>query len=86
MYEITYIRTGTNTVRILRFTLIHIYYQVLAAIFDFSLSQTLDYIRTSLSGLPDPINMDIAVRILLLSGINQIYRCYIHTSCAWPPF
>ena len=49
----------------------------MAAIFDFEQIQTSDSILTSLSVLPDPENMGIAVGILLLSGIGiYIYRCY----------
>ena len=46
----------------------------MAAIFDFQHTQTSDSVHTSLSVLPDPENMGIAVEIPLLSCIEaEIY-------------
>jgi len=60
----------------------------MAAIFDLRHTQTSDSIPTSLSVLPDPKNMGIAVGILLLSCIEaQIFyvRLWIHVFPVWPP-
>jgi len=43
---------------------------VMAAIFDFQPAQTYDSIRSSLSVLPDPGDMSIAVGISLLSCVQ----------------
>ena len=46
----------------------------MAAIFDFIHTQTSESITTSLSVMPDPENMDIALEISLLSCIEaEIY-------------
>ena len=48
--------------------------RLVTAIFDFRHAQTSGSIPISLSVLPDPENMGIAVRISLLSGIRvEIY-------------
>ena len=48
--------------------------RLMAAIFDFRLTQTSDGTHIGLSVLPDPENMGIAVRISLLSCIRaEIY-------------
>ena len=53
----------------------------MAAIFDFRHTRTSDSVLTSISGLPDPENMDIAVEFLLLSYIEtEIYIIF----CALP--
>ena len=49
----------------------------MAAIFDFWQTQTAEYIPTSLSVLPDPENMGIAVGIYLLSCIRWDMCNYI---------
>jgi len=46
---------------------LHIYFWLMAAIFDLRDTQTSDSISTSLSVLPNPKNMDMAVGISLLS-------------------
>jgi len=50
------------------------------AIFDFMLRLTSDSIYTSLVAVPDPENMDIAVKILLLSRIYKLRYtiCHMH--------
>ena len=54
--------------------LCHIDFRLMAAIFDFSLIQTSDSLRSSLVLLSDPENMVIAVEISLLSCIAaEIY-------------
>ena len=47
-------------------TLCHFYFRLMAAIFDFRHTQTSYSIATSLSVLPDPENMGIAVGISFL--------------------
>jgi len=54
----------------LRYTLFHIYFQLMAAIFDLRHTQTSDSIPTSLSVLHNPKNMGIAVGIMLLLCIE----------------
>ena len=51
----------------LRYTLFPVYFRLMAAIFDFRLTRTSDSVPTSLSVLPDPENMGLAVGISLLS-------------------
>jgi len=58
----------------LRYGFFHSYFQLMAAIFDFSLFRTSGILRSSLIGLSDLENMGIAVGISLLSCIEaEIY-------------
>jgi hypothetical protein len=59
----------------LRYTLFPIYFRLMAAIFDFQHTQTSDSIPASLSVLPYPENMGIAVGISLLSYVSA-GMCY----------
>ena len=47
-----------------------VYFRLMAAIFDFRHTQTSESLATSLSVLPDPENMGIALGIALLSCIR----------------
>ena len=58
----------------LRYTLFPMCFQLMAAIFDFQHTQSSDSILTSLSMLPDPKNVGIAVGISLLSCVEAEIR------------
>jgi len=92
---ISYLATflGTNSLSVLMCRKVvnqsvNIYFRLMAAIFDLRHAQTSDNIPTSLSVLPNPKNMDIAVGISLLSCLEaQIFhvRMWIHVFPIWPP-
>ena len=70
------ITVGVRCYRVhkLSYTLFSIYFQLMAAIFDFPLIRTLGSLPSSLVVLPDRENMGIAVGISLLSRIRaEIY-------------
>ena len=72
----------------LRYELCHIYFQLQAAIFEFSQIHTLNSPCSSLIMQPDPENMGIAIGISLLSCIRAEIYIYVISLCTfgqWPP-
>jgi len=66
----TMLKFGYYKVCELRYTLFSIYFRLVAAIFEFQHTQILNSIPTSLSVLPDPELLFVAVVISLLSCVS----------------
>ena len=70
----------------LRYTTLHMYFRLMAAIFDLPVTPTLETVHTSTTMLLDPENVRVAVEILLLATTQDLQSELRVFPVSRPPF